>query len=278
MDFLTGLNLRRDKDKYEEAKKLYDHICEIITVPLQREPKLKYFLNMEEAFMNYWKGSLDEALKIYGKIERDFQEHYVLQFRLGEIYFTKGEIEKALVAFDHCEELPTQGSESEQFNRYRIKLKLAFIYWLLGSEYIDFTIEKINEAEEIYAKCIHLFSNPDLRYSNLLNNICAYYLDKYLISKDKNNQKTDKHYEIAVEKLKNLEQYLESKGLKENANTLDTIAWFYYNMYLKEGDGRNLEIAREKCQLIGERENPSTFWMTSSNIQQNHIQEIMCAK
>lgn len=282
---MSGINFRNGKDRQEEAQQLFDNMGEKITIKMHKDKKTKYFVKMEDAFLNYWKGNLDEALKIYGEIEKDFKDHYILQFRLGEIYFAKGEIEKALVSFDHCEEQPMQGSDLEKFNRYRINLKLAFIYWLLGSEYIDFTIDKIIEAENIYQECVKLIPDPDQSFSNLLNNICAYHLDRYLIAKERGDIKAKGHkkiiedyYKVAITKLKRLEDYLNSKNLKESANTLDTIAWFYYNIYLRDGNPKNLEIAQVKCQLIWERENLSTFWMTSSNIQQNHIQEIMCAK
>lgn len=282
---MSKLNLREDKDRQEEAQQFFDMMCEKITIKMQKDKKIKYFIKMEDAFLNYWKGNLDEALNTYGEIEKEFKDHYILQFRMGEIYFAKGEIEKALVSFDHCEKLPMQGSDLEKFNRYRINLKLAFIYWLLGSEYIDFTIEKINEAENIYQECIQLIPDQKESFCNLLNNICAYHLDRYLIAKQKGDTKAKGHkkmiqdyYKVAISKLKRLEKYLKSNKLRENANALDTIAWFYYNIYLNDGNPINLQIAKTKCQLIGERENRSTFWMTSSNIQQNHIQEIMCAK
>jgi hypothetical protein len=88
----------------------------------------------------------------------------------------------------------------------------------------------------------------------------------------------DEKYKKALEKLEKLEKIFDVE--KARANVLDTIAWFYYNIYIndKKNNRDKLVAAKKYCQLIGDRVDTSTFRMTSLNIQKNHIQEIMSEK
>jgi hypothetical protein len=210
---------------------------------------------------------------------------------MGEIYFIKDEIVKALTLFDLCDRLIQDGCHIEPINLIKAKIKLAYYYWLLGQEYIDHSIAIVDEVETIYDDNPILFSN--LNKIRLLNNKCSYYFEKYLITKnkyepivfDKNKsieeaeeaqKKIDECYEIAKLELDRLMSVFDEE--KASANILDTVAWFCYNIYLKEGDRKFLNKAKEYCQLIGRRENFSTFKITSLNIHINHIQEIMGTK
>lgn len=273
IEFMMGVDVRGEKkESFKKARVLYEALRNKITLDImEQDNKIKYFIQMEDAFLRFWEGGegqLDKALRIYHEMEEEFKDHYILHFRMGEIYFIKGDIVKALVSFDRCEDLLDKMEQSDHLNHYRVKLKLAYIYWLLGPEYIDFSLQAIKEAENIFKENPELFNDVDK--GKLLNNLTSYNLDKYLITGD------DKDYEIALEQLRNLEEFFNIE--EANANMLDTIAWFHYKIYLKEGKREKLESAKKLCQLIGERGNYSTFKITSLNIHINHIQEIMCEK
>jgi len=290
IDFFTKphLNLRINKHRCSEAKTIFNTFANLVKDKIKNlDAKLKYILNMEEAFLFYWEGgveNMEKALEIYENIKKQFADNYMLHFRMGEIFVIKGEVEKALVSFDHCEELIARGLNIAPRNHYRVKMKLAYINWLLGKEFIGFALDKIDEAEKIYHDIAA--SYPSLRYDTLLSNSCYYYLENYLISKEmylqtkeENHMKEmDDKYKKALEKLENLEKIFDIE--KAPANVLDTIAWFYYNIYIndKKHNRDKLEKAKKYCELIGERGDSSTFRMTSLNIQKNHIQEIMSEK
>jgi ppGpp synthetase/RelA/SpoT-type nucleotidyltranferase/tetratricopeptide (TPR) repeat protein len=288
ISFFIKLNLRDNKHRCSEAKTLFNNFANLVNDKFtEPDTKLKYILNMEEAFLFYWEGgaeNIGKALKIYENIKKPFAENYMLHFRMGEIFVIKGEVEKALVSFDRCEELIAKGLTIAPRNHYRVKMKLAYINWLLGKEYIEFALNKIDEAEEIYHVIAASF--PNLRYDTLLSNSCYYYLESYLISKEiylqttegKNKKEMDEKYKKALEKLEKLEKIFDIE--KARANVLDTIAWFYYNIYIndKKHNRDKLTTAKKYCELIGDRGDSSTFRMTALNIQKNHIQEIMSEK
>jgi ppGpp synthetase/RelA/SpoT-type nucleotidyltranferase len=271
VQYMGNVKLRANKIEFlKKARELLGQISSYISVPMQKDKLIQYFITMEEAFIDFWEGNLEEALNRYHSIEPVYRQQYILQFRLGEVNFTKGEIEKALVHFDNCEYLLSQGQGPDIFNSYRIKLKMAFIYWLLGYEYIRYTINMVLSAERMFKENPDYFHNPeDQLHGNLLNNLCAYHLDQYIYDNTENN------YCAALDRLNNLEDFLKSH--RPNANMLDTLAWFYFNIYLKDGDPDKLDKAWEYAQLIDQRENISTFWITSLNIHLNHIQEIGAA-
>lgn len=296
--FMTEVDLCKNKTtQVKEAREyLGDLSDKISSLMIDNDIKIKYFLEMEKAFLFYWEGgkdNFDKALKIYEalKLEAEFKNHYILYFRMGEIYFIKDEIVKALTLFDLCDRLIQNGCYIEPANLYKAKLKLAYYYWLLGQEYINLSIDIVNEAEIIYEDNQGLFS--DLDKTLLYNNVCSYYLERYLITKLKceavifNKNEKDEEKQKAIEKIEEDYKIARSKMNalmsifnedEASANILDTIAWFNYNIYLKEGDRQFHENAKRYCQLIGRRENLSTFKITSLNIHINHIQEIMGAK
>lgn len=287
-------NLENDKANCTKAWKLFEEFKEHIPEAIKKtDDKMKYILNMEEAFLNFWErdeGKLDSALAIYESIKKPFAGYYMLHFRMGEIYFIKGEIEKALVSFDQSEILLDQGFAgytADIHNRYRLKMKLAYINWLLGKEYIEFTLIKIDEAENIFVDN-PVFSDDKIAHRKLINNLCFYYLENYLIARERAQSSFPKKaddiemmeecYKKALEKLSLIEKIFDID--EANANELDTLAWFHFNIYLrdKKKNMDNLKIARKYCQLIGDRTDYSTFKITSLNIHKNHIQEIMSEK
>lgn len=264
--FVRGINPRAKGIGWiEKAKKLFQELCAKITVTDAKDKKVKYFVSMEDAFFKFCEGKYKEAMKIYISLKNDYKDYYCLYFRMGEIFFIEGNIVKALASFDRSEELLSERDPAGLENKYRIKVKLAYTYWLLGSEYIDFAIEQINEADGLFTRNRTLFDKSD---GFLLRNaVCWYYLDKYILSQNEND------YRVAREKFVELEGLLVDK--EAPANLYDTAAWFYYHTYLKNEDPQSLRCAKECCQEIHMRENPSTNKLLSHKIQRNHELEII---
>ncbi len=286
-------------DEVKKAKELFEELSGKITnAMIKSDKKVKYFLEMEQAFLCYWEGGkecLDKSLEFYQELRKDknFKDQFILLFRMGEIYFIKDEVVEALKLFDKCLELANQGINIDDSNLYRAKLKLAYYYWLLGQEYIDHSIEMINDAAKIFNMNLSKFKDSDSDKSKLINNMCFYYLEKYLVIKSKNDaiiydKETDEEknknaikeiedsYGLALSKLGSLMEIFNEDTA--SANMLDTVAWFHHHIYLKEGKTEDRDKAQHWCQLIGRRENYSTFKITSLNIHINHIQEIMTTK
>lgn len=268
-EFVRGTNARAGATGWiEKAKKLYEQLCAKITVSDGKDKKVKYFVGMEDAFFKFCEGKYEDAIKIYVSIKNDYENYYCPYFRMGEIFFIQGDIVRALASFDRSEELLSEDDPAGLENKYRIKVKLAYTYWLLGSEYIDFAIEQINEAERLFTHNRLLFDKND---SFLLTNaVCWYYLEKYILSQDEND------YRIVREKFGQLEGFLVDP--EAPANLYDTAAWFHYHSYCRDGNPKSLQDAKDCCQEIGARENPSTYKLLSHNIQRNHILEIMNTK
>jgi hypothetical protein len=245
---------------------------------------------------------------------------------LGELHHIAGKIEKALRYYDESENLLTSASLKASFtlkNRFRIKAKLAYIYWLLGNEFINISVNQIKEANKIFNETKikdKNAPNADKNATNadknatfdqkdetsLLNNLCWYSLEKYIINKTKldkakydkaeydiDNEEmqnrlkkleelatvADKAYAAANEHFMRLKSYVE-KGPANN-NILDTMAWFCYHTYLKDKENNHdhLEKAKEYCNKFENKgENKATFELMSINIQRNHIAEIMTTK
>lgn len=263
----------RDETKapIKKAREFYNKICEKIGLQDTKDLNVLYFIKMEEAYIELWDRNIDEALRIYIELEDTFEEYYCLHFRLGEIYFVKGEIEKSLASFDRSEELmPKENFAAIDIeNRHRISLKIAFIYWLLGTEYIDFVLKEMENAKKVLDDYPDLFGDKDR--SKLLNNKCWYYIEKYIITK------TNKDFEIAKREIVELERLIKADD-NVSSNAFDTIAWFYYQSYLRDGSRSNLKIAKDYCQRIESSENKAVYAFLSRNIQRNHILEIMNTK
>jgi len=275
--------------KLKEAKKLYTIIIRSISGEDVDDPKVDYWKEMEKAFFQFCEGNYDKAMEIYEQQKKKYPDRYVVYFRIGEIYFIKGEITDALIAFDTCESLLPENDFSNYENIFRLKIKFGYIYWLLGEEYIDIALRQIIEAKKIYDDNKYrgkYFTNED--YYRLVNNLCYYHLEKYIWCYDiyKLTNKGDKKYsEVQREYEKSLENlqkhFHELEKLMDKdidiSNLYDTIAWYYYHMYLKEWDNKLLELSKEYCQKIYPKTNYSAYVLESANLQMKHIQEIMNA-
>jgi len=222
---------------------------------------------MENAWLYFSEGNHKEAEKVYKFLIPDFKDNYILQFRLGELYFVQDKITEALEAMDKSETLSAKEQNVNYENMYRNKVKLANIYWMLGKTYVHLSFEKMRKAEQIYESHKELFDENV--YASLINNLCWYSLDNYLIG----NEKISGLLDIVKTYYDKLEKCLE---IDESSNIYDTLAWFCYQFYLKEKDVKYLAKARGYCDKVieNEKNNDATFLFTSYKIHIDHIQEI----
>ncbi|MHB1254126.1 MAG: hypothetical protein ACYCZ1_08155 [Candidatus Humimicrobiaceae bacterium] len=280
------------KNWIKDARSLYKKIKKCITVEQREEdPLLDYFLDMEEGFLCFCEGKYEKAEEIYNTQKSKHPNHYVIHFRIGELFLLDREMEKAFSNFDFCEniieEIISKKIKVHPENLYRIKVKIAYTYLSSGKEFIDFAIDKIEEAQKILQNNRNYFD--DIDYLNLLNNIVTCYLDKYIILneqkkviKDKNSDiyksifsSIGKISELIVKKVELLEN--QSGKLEAPSNVFDTLAWYYFQMYLNDRDSDLLKKAQQYCKEIYGKLNYSPFILESSNLHLKHIQEIMMA-
>jgi ppGpp synthetase/RelA/SpoT-type nucleotidyltranferase len=302
-------SLKIDGDCQEKGRKLYstiyDELLAMCLLPrkLPKEPleeviSVYYWAEMENAYLLFCEGKHTEAIEIYEELERMhiFDNKYVIRFRLGELHHIDGKIEKALRYYDECEHLLTTSNSTDNSvlkNRFKIKIKLAYIYWHLGHDFIDIAVEQIEAANEIYTDNLSVFPKAEEK-PGLLNNLCWYSLERYIISNNKtdNNEKDEKkifesknNYKIAEKYFIELEEYL-SSGKATINNMYDTAAWFCYHSYLKTNSTNWLTKAKDYCDKIDDKyfriegesasiKNKTTFKLMSINMHRNHIAEIL---
>lgn len=247
------------------------------------DKKVQYWMDAELAFLEFVKGNLEVATNKYEAILRMAKEwetqYYVPHFRLGEIKFLKGDIEKALGDFDICEEILSNYPDSERnlVNEYRIKVKLANCYWQLGKEYLWLALNEIKYAKALHDKNISLFEQEQdyiLLKNNLLNNLCWYHLEQYI------NKKDDGDCSVAEECYKLAEGYYNQLLVviqsTNSHNAFDTAMWFCYQSYLIDKDNIDwLKKAKKYCLESEGKEMRATNRILSENIYRNHFQEIM---
>lgn len=285
-------------DKHiREAHKLLKDVVAKMPYAVCEESNMHYWLKMEEAYLDFHGELFDKSMETYEDLRRSRDDcgnskYYcrpVLHFRIGELHFINNNLEKALAAFDASESCL---QESNVKNRFRIKIKLAYIYWLLGEEYFSIVIEMIKEAENIFDSNRQEFDDTD--HMVLINGGCWYYLDSYInfdskektllgsgINKcDQENPKLDEirklkeeHYLKSTDYYGKLEESLATKEF--DSNIYDTAAWFCYKSYLRTDDLSWLSKAKDNCIKVQEHKNRATLKMKSHNIQMNHMLEIM---
>ena len=276
-----------DETWINEAWRLFNNLKKCLSVHDKEDPKIDYCLEIEEAFLLFCENKYKNALLVYEEIKNKYPNHYVVYFRIGEIHLINKEIETALINFDISEKLLSGGKlKSDLENRYRIKVKLAFTYKNLSEDFIDFAIDKIMEAKDVFLE-IGIENLPDIDYLNLLNNICYYLLEKFIIKKSelKFLRVTITDYKEKLSEIEDLLDLLESYiNLIENyiedkddlpSNIFDTLAWYYYQVYLHNNDKKFLDKSRNYCTQIYGKLNYSPFVIESANRHLEHIQEII---
>lgn len=245
---------------------------------LMNNRELNYWIEMEKAFLLFCEAKHKESLDIYEKLINEYSDRYCLHFRAGELYFVLGYIEKALSSFDESERLLLVTKNIDHVNHFRIKTKLAYCYWTLGQEYIDISIREIRQAKKIYLANIDSFAESE--YSKLINNICWYELEKFIISfnvyqSEQSQENLDKVNEICG--LLEL-TYAELEEMIENSistSNIDTAAWYNYWMYKKTSDKNFLTKSKKYAMLINQKSSQS---YNSIKAHINHIQSIMNEK
>jgi len=283
----------RNRDKndikgwLETARKLYQELHDTLKRELaSNNNDAKYLCEMENALLLFSEGRLKQALKIYlTQAERiEWKDRHIISYRLGEIYLRLGKSVPALTYYDKCEGLLDGKEETENIrDMYRVKSHLAKVYWSLGPEFIATAIRKIEEAEKIlniYEE--RLGEHMEELRGRLSNNICWYYLEKYIISINTENE--GKYFMKAEEKFKELTEFIANNPDVVSANDLDTAAWFCFQAskrLSRPGGGTQAESedygkrALSFSQKMWGKSNKSTFDLQSRCLQISHIKDIV---
>ncbi len=248
-----------------------------------------YFLDMENAFVYFSKGHLDKALCLYEKVrtidEQQFagRNRWVVYFRLGELYFAHGYIENALVEFDRCQSVLNNSRQADdRLDVFYVKIKLATVYWALGSEYIEMASDLTNQAKTEFD---HV-NDSDLQGS-LLNNIAYFALEKYIKELSSSsameiqfNAEKDAEYGF-----KNLKEFIEENPGAATSNSYDTLAWYCFNAYKKHSSGNQQGVAEDARKYLDDaimylemaegKVNRAGSFLISSGLQREHFQVIL---
>lgn len=274
----------------KEGQKKFKTLSNKIKTSLNSKDQknFEYWHKMEHAYYCFASKKLekiDEAKDIYDKVIKEQENQsgktklYVPYFRRGEIHFRKSEMEKALADFDRCESIANGLRGVHPLNKFYIKIRLAYIYWHNGVEFLDHAVAKINEAKAIYERNKKDFNETDT--ITIYNNLCWYHLEKYISLRDgiedlkrianfigqknkKGNtkQKNNKEFKEIDNKIKKwkleknkynkkayeycniIEKLVENRMSNPNfAASFDTIACFHYYTYLEESVESQLDKA-----------------------------------
>lgn len=242
------------------------------------EKEIYYLVKIENAFLLFCEKKYNEALKEYKLLEdidnKYYADRYVLNFRIGEIKIIEGNIEEALSCFDICENIIGTG-DAYHLNEYRIKVKLAYVYWLLGNEYYDISVKEINRALELYEENEESFGKVfrETDIANLLNNICWYYWDELWHRLMKTGRITISALNKGEERYKKLVNFTET-GYSVTSKEYDTMAWVSYRLYLINHGQDKLQKAKKFCDLLVISEHETS---TGSPLYKDHIQTIRYA-
>lgn len=254
-----------EKAKHEEAEDKFKNLQYRInkytnyksnkSVCVKEKKHIDYWLKMEEAYYDFASKTperLKKALETYVAVAEDpayTTEAYVPHFRKGEIHY-RTDLIKALNDFDQCElivdNLMNRNSSSKihPMNIFLIKSRLAYIYSDCGIEFIDCAIEKIDAAEKIVRDNPDAFNNR--RKCDLLNNLCWYYLEKFMATKDvekkdkkkeaKLRKEAEKCHKKAIAYCEQLIELMDANNVNDYDKTFyhDTTSWLYYQTYLTE--------------------------------------------
>lgn len=268
--------LDKSRSVVKSMRDNYEKINEMISAQKYKELGcVNYWCYMEEAFLLFCEAKYEDAISKYKEVLKDYEGRYCAYYRLGEIYFLLGYVEKALEAFDEAEYALIDLPQEDYHNHYRIKSRLAMAYWYLGDEYIDIAVEEIDDAFEIYDAHRNDEFFDDVVSEQLTNNVCWYYLERYIVSVRSGEKAKirNKCFEDVKEKYALLKKYVDSEAA--SSNTLDTAAWYYYNSYLKTKKLAYLEKAKKLCLKMKNRKSYTYYGFTSLNLHNNHIKEIM---
>lgn len=255
---------------------------------LQNDDSVNYLILMEDAYCIFWEGNWQGALEKYRNISNDsrYKNNYAPYFRMGEIYFINQRLVDALNAFDKAESLISPSGKKADapnlnLNLYRIKVKLANIYWLLGAEFTEKSLSIIREAENLFPRVKGQLNLPTEEEA-LLNNLLWYEIEQFRKSALQNNNigsaQKAKAFEAASGYYNKLEKEFLNKD-KVASNTLDTAACFKFIEFQlathKASRQKHLKRALAHCKLMLEKRNRATLKPLASSIQSQHIREIV---
>lgn len=267
-EFMKKVKITEKEEWIKTANEKYQVLHGAILSTQMDQKDIKYWMEMEKAFLLFCEAEYEKALDIYNNLVKEYPERYVVFFRQGEILFIRGMVEKALTSFDESERILLAHKYSSHYvNKYKIKLRLAYVYWWLGEEYIDIVVRLSQEAYKIFTD--HEADFPKRENNTILNNLCWYLLEKHILDKQESS------YKEADNTFKKL---LKTFDPKSSSNACDTIAWFYYNKYLKSQNKKDLDAAQRFVKIMGNRPTYTSFNIRSLNIQMNHVQTILNAK
>jgi len=262
-----------------KAKQKLGALRKVIGVCPDENEWYYYWDKMESAFLLFCQADYAEAMEIYKSLQEKYKERYCVFFRIGELYSLQDDMVSALTCFDEVDQLIDRFSKDDYLNQYRIKTRMALVYWSLGEEYVDIAVKKIKEAYGFLKKVEK--AGSEYKYSDrvkLLNNMCWYFMERYLVNKEK------KYLEDVEVDLDNMfaelsEVYDELSGELEgdyvSRNMLDTAAWYNYNLYRRTGNIDDLRKSVELCFRMRKAKNNTLYAMRSRDLQNEHFQEIL---
>lgn len=260
----------------KEARKKLLGFDGILSKQQSKMPGIEYWLEMEDAFILFCEAQHEKSLKVYMNLLEKYPDKYCVHFRIGELYYLLNDVEKALNSFDKAEGLLLTTCEIDYVNHYRIKSKLAYIYWSLGEEYAHISVQEIMQANEIYIK--NKASFDDAQYEQLINNICWYKLENYIVISE-SPESADK-VEAAFDEVFNAYKEIEKKLSDPNvsSNLIDTAAWYNFWVYKKTGEKKYLDVAKEYCVFMKDKAKYTSYPFRSMKLHINHVQSIMSAR
>lgn len=280
----------------KDIEKQYKYIAKLIQLRFTsrlNEKKIKYWLEMEQAFILFCKGKYDKAKDLYKKIIEYSPDKYIPHFRIGQISILKEDAEGALISFDECEKILNKAIENSPdpglfINKHYINFKLAYTYWMLGSGYFEISTSYIRAAHRILRENRDYFPNAETRERFCINNLCWYNLDLLISAhSDKNNIRPMPGSDRVIAKLqkkvtcleriatyyyKKLYPFLTEEDAK---HFYDTAAWYNYVMYKITNKYDYLREAKQLCQKIIDAHQEITYTIIRSDLQFQHIAEII---
>jgi tetratricopeptide (TPR) repeat protein len=238
---------------------------------------IRYWIDMEDAFVVFCESQYDDAISKYMKIKEYAPERYCVHYRLGEVYFIKGESEIALNYFDKSEELLEASDKHNNYNHFLIKSRLALTYWSLGDEYIDISIQEALAAKDIYDKNSLNGKFTEKDKFVIINSLCWYCLERYINAKRKDDKKMlDGYFTDVKLRFEDLKTIIEGSD-DISLGVLDTLMWCHFYEYKRTKNEIDLRKAKEYAlQMKGKASQDISFRIM--NMHMNHIQEVMqCA-
>ncbi len=245
-------------------------------------PDIKYWIEMEKAYYEaYLNGETGrkKAVAIYNAmIHAHGEKYFVPYYRLGEIHLMGTEKDGVLNAvknFDTCEGILEKCGQ-KSVNSYLVIGALHSAYTLLGKEYLNVAQTLFVEGERIlnakkddnfFTTFVHYVFNNNGCWLHLL--LCAY------LTEGSKKKEADQAFKKAKTYFDRLLPADNEMGDEINSNFCDTIAWFYYQSYLRSGDTKQLTEAYNFSKKCHSKLNMAHYPYLSIKLQEMHAEEIL---